>query len=437
MTKQDWKSLLKAIYNENCILLLGPNMAGQHQDGTFTPFTQLLAQELVEEELEVEDYDMTHAHNLAYVANVLDSLPNSRPLDSAYAAQEFYEYTVQQPNEMQELLAELPISLIINTSPDDLMVKALRKAGKYQVQFKYYNFNNDGVEAQETLLTPSLDAPLVYNLFGYYKKPTSLVISELHQLIFTKKIVEKNPRIPNAIMNQFRNDKIYLFLGFDWEQWHLRLLLSSLKLRDFKRPAIFAPYMPIRKVSRGIKDFYAQSFNFTFVDNNPLTFLQTLQGKYQEFVWRKRTKEKIFLAFDEQDKTCVKQLHQQLQVGFPKSEGTIWHSGLLGAGEEKDEIIRQRLATATTIIFLISVDFLINSTIRNRDWKIAIERYEQGDVRLIPIIARPCDWETEQILCTLHPILPKQNEQIKAISTWDNPEEAYCNIVDELQQIML
>lgn len=437
MTKREWKNLLRAMNSENCILLLGPNISGKQDGETFVPFTQLLVQKLVAEELEKETYDATHANDLAYIANVLDNLPNASPTESAYEAYEFYNTSSQQPNEIQELLANLPISMIINTSPDDLIVKALKKTGKHDVQFMYYDFSNDETKKNvEKLRNPSVTSPLVYNLFGYYKQPTSLVISELHQLIFTEKIVKQEPHIPDKVMGYFKSPvhKFYLFLGFDWEQWHLRLLLNSLNLRQSgnNAPRILASYPLQRKISHNIKNFYHQSFNFTFVDNQPIAFVKTLQQKYQEYVWQENTQQKIFLAFDREDKEYVEKIRKHLEIGFSKEERMIWHQGMLWVGDEKDKVIRNQLAKATTIILLISVDFLNNSTIRKREWEIAIKRFQGGEIRLIPIIIRPCNWKCEPILPTLDPILPKQNQEVKAISLWDNQEEAYYNIAKEL-----
>ncbi|MFK7908341.1 MAG: SIR2 family protein, partial [Chitinophagales bacterium] len=240
MTKRQWKNLLNAIHHGNCILMLGPAVSSREQNHQFTPFSQLFAEELAEElEEEKVDYAKEHRQNLSYISQLYEKINDVSPLDAVYAAKDFYKAQAQQPNSIHQTLAELPFHLILNTTPDDLMFKAMRKAGNFQTHHQHYNFSKNkskkadfDKDAETNWDEPTKSNPLIYNLFGFYEVPASLVLSQTQQVVFTSAVVSKNPRIPTAISSQFDGSKTYLFLGFDWEEWHLPLLLGSFNLHQ-------------------------------------------------------------------------------------------------------------------------------------------------------------------------------------------------------------
>jgi hypothetical protein len=59
-----------------------------------------------------------------------------------------------------------------------------------------------------------------------------------------------------------------------------------------------------------------------------------------------------------------------------------------------------------------------------------MERHEAGEVKVIPIILRPCDWETAPF-GKLQP-LPKNAEPI---TTWDNRDEAFLEVVKGIREV--
>jgi hypothetical protein len=61
----------------------------------------------------------------------------------------------------------------------------------------------------------------------------------------------------------------------------------------------------------------------------------------------------------------------------------------------------------------------------------AIQRHDQGTARVIPIILKPCDWQTTPF--GKLKAIPKDG---KAITTWENRDEAFFNVVQEIRRVV-
>jgi hypothetical protein len=63
--------------------------------------------------------------------------------------------------------------------------------------------------------------------------------------------------------------------------------------------------------------------------------------------------------------------------------------------------------------------------------KVALERHDNGSLRVIPVILEPCDWKSSP-LGKLKAI-PKDGQPI---STWTNENVAYLDVVTELRRVV-
>lgn len=72
-TSINWKKLINSIRNQECILVLGSNMASVNHHGQFIPIAHLLAEKLAKElHRQKSQYLLYHANNLAYLAKELE-----------------------------------------------------------------------------------------------------------------------------------------------------------------------------------------------------------------------------------------------------------------------------------------------------------------------------------------------------------------------------
>lgn len=140
---------------------------------------------------------------------------------------------------------------------------------------------------------------------------------------------------------------------------------------------------------------------------------------------------KVFVSYSRKDKGYEEELRIHFSGLKRRNVIKFWYDGLIIAGEEWDAAIKRNLEEANYIFFLISADFIHSDYINDVEIKRAIERHEQGKVKIIPIIARPCDHESLPL--SKFQALPKG---AKPIASWADRDEAYLDIVMEFKKLL-
>jgi hypothetical protein len=139
----------------------------------------------------------------------------------------------------------------------------------------------------------------------------------------------------------------------------------------------------------------------------------------------------IFISYAHEDESFEKQLIRHLTLLRSQGVITIWHDRDISAGEERAHEIDEHLNKAHLILLLVSTDFLASEYCYGIEMKRALERHEAGDVRVIPVILRPGDYEGA-LFGKLH-TLPANG---KPITLWPNPDEAHTEIAKGLRYII-
>ena len=101
---------------------------------------------------------------------------------------------------------------------------------------------------------------------------------------------------------------------------------------------------------------------------------------------------KVFISYSHKDEDIKNELDAHL-IGLKRSEKIdVWNDRKLIGGEEWNDAIIAELNAADIIILLISVSFLNSKYIWEKEVAIAMERHKNKAARVIPIIARSCDF---------------------------------------------
>lgn len=140
---------------------------------------------------------------------------------------------------------------------------------------------------------------------------------------------------------------------------------------------------------------------------------------------------KIFISYSNKDELFNEQLINHLSTLQRKEVIDGWCDKQLLPGENWDEEIKKALHECDLILFLVSPDLLSSDYIYNTELKISLERYEKGEVKIVPIILRPCFWRESEF--GRLQALPKG---AKALTTWDNIDEGYLSITEGLVKII-
>ena len=90
-------------------------------------------------------------------------------------------------------------------------------------------------------------------------------------------------------------------------------------------------------------------------------------------------------------------MHQQLQKHLKvlERQGMIstWTDHNISPGDDWGSQIHAHLNSARIILLLISPDYLASDYCYDIEARLAVERHEQGEARVIPIIMRPALWQ--------------------------------------------
>lgn len=141
---------------------------------------------------------------------------------------------------------------------------------------------------------------------------------------------------------------------------------------------------------------------------------------------------KMFFCYAHEDETLLDQLKRHLKPLQRQGIIDVWYDQDINAGTEWEKEINEHLNTADIILLLISPDFMNSEYCYSVEMKRALERHEQGEACVIPIILRHVHWEVKS-LYTLQ-ALPKDAFPVIS-SAWHSSDEAFFNVVEGILKV--
>jgi hypothetical protein len=111
----------------------------------------------------------------------------------------------------------------------------------------------------------------------------------------------------------------------------------------------------------------------------------------------------------------------------------IWYAHTMLPGAEWERERDRQLQAANLILLLISADFIGSHAHYSKEVLLAMERYDRGEARVIPIILRPVGWQ-ETLLGKLLP-LPDNGKPVTDAS-WKTQDFAFLNIVSGVKRVI-
>lgn len=280
--------LAKALSEGRCVLFLGPNML-QVSQGTgkaSVSFNELVASRIVNE-FNREDiyYDKSQSGNLNYVAQLFSKRPEYALSGLGELTNNLYK-NYQEEDKLEtkvyERLADLPFSIIVNTNPDDLLASIIKRKKPGSCVERYY----DPIDPEQTINQPPLPEGkiLFYNLLGTLSIPQSIQLTESQLISFTSCMVRGKPSLDTQVRLAFNDQTThYLFLGFDFDQWYMKLVVGSILGVAKQNPEqAFSTCSTNKPFSAFNREFYEDEFKFYFIDEDDLNlFVMKLVKAYQ------------------------------------------------------------------------------------------------------------------------------------------------------------
>lgn len=139
---------------------------------------------------------------------------------------------------------------------------------------------------------------------------------------------------------------------------------------------------------------------------------------------------KLFVSYSRKDERLLDELLKHLAV--LGREGLIVETDRreISSGEEWRSAISAHLEEADIILPLISSDFIASDYCYDVEMQRALQRHENGDARVIPIVLRPTDWSATP-LAKLQS-LPQDGE---AVTLWRDRDIAMLEVVKGIRVI--
>src|SRR6266567_2024682 len=94
----------------------------------------------------------------------------------------------------------------------------------------------------------------------------------------------------------------------------------------------------------------------------------------------------IFCCYAHEDEALLNQLKRHLIPLQRQGLIDIWYDRDISAGTEWEQEIKEHLNSAQIILLLVSPDFMASDYCYGVEMRRALERHEQKEVRVIPVI---------------------------------------------------
>jgi hypothetical protein len=296
-------SLAEALIMGRCVLFLGPEVLKVREGGVQLSFNEWIARKL-QERMENDNvyFDKGLNTNLSYMANCYKETPNYMFGDiAALSNSEFKSLLAQQRigREIYEQMAMLPLRIVINANPDDLLCNYINQRKADSCRLNYYDISSKEEARPQTEALSGLQvsgsgqvtAPqtVVYNIFGSFHNESSILHTEGEFLDFISRVTMGNPRLDNNLLAEFNEKDSYLFLGFDFEQWYFKVLFHLFKIKkdefnavscSFDAPGFGAanPLPANGRISVRTKEFFEEEFKMFFVSDDLQSFITDLNA---------------------------------------------------------------------------------------------------------------------------------------------------------------
>ncbi len=139
----------------------------------------------------------------------------------------------------------------------------------------------------------------------------------------------------------------------------------------------------------------------------------------------------VFLSYSHRDEPRRDRLEKHLALLKREGRITLWHDREIRGGEGWAERISDHLETADLVLLLVSADFLASDYCYETEMTRALERHNGGEARAVPIVLKPCDWQSAPF--GRLQALPRDD---RPVASWDDEEAAWAVVAKELRTVI-
>jgi internalin A len=140
---------------------------------------------------------------------------------------------------------------------------------------------------------------------------------------------------------------------------------------------------------------------------------------------------RLFYSYSHRDESLRNELETHLKLLQRQGLIETWNDRKIEAGDDWKQRIDENLERADIILLLISADFIASDYCYEKEMARAIERYQRGEARVVPVIVRDVNWQKAPFAKLQ--ALPKDG---KAVMTWTDKDSAWRNVSEGIERIV-
>jgi hypothetical protein len=138
-----------------------------------------------------------------------------------------------------------------------------------------------------------------------------------------------------------------------------------------------------------------------------------------------------FISYSHDDADMLTLLHKHLAQLQRDGLINTWTDRDILAGGNLDDSISKSLSNSKIFIALLSPGYIASNYCYDKEFLRAIQLQEEAELVIVPVIVEPCDWLNTPL--SKFKALPKDG---KSISTWENKNTAFVDVIQKLRQLI-
>lgn len=435
----DHAPILEALQSDECILLLGPRAATFEDECLQDLLADRFALRLGATAGGAAQLPQLARQFAASCRDQTDALEKTGAL-----LREFYTEFTDERLPVYDLAAQLPFKFVLNCTPDNLFVEALRRQDKQALFYPFHfakplfneEINRKAVNIEQEIAD---HRPLVYNLLGHYDDPSSLVLTDADRLRFLDVALQREGNTLPANVSYFflrqpvrRMRKTFVFLGFDFNEWYFRLFMHLLRRTHEHLPNSLT--LQNRDALNGDNGaFFEANFDMLFLPDDPLVFLQSLQRQLRAPAPEPAASGlELILLYHPDDEAARAELETYLSGLRRDGLVDIWHEAKILPGAAFEDEVRRHLAAARVVVPLVSASLLADQRLYDLLGD-AMRRHDNGEAKVVPLLLSLCD-VIDTPLYALNTFYPKPKG--RALNQKPDRAESLTNFAAELRGIV-
>ena len=140
---------------------------------------------------------------------------------------------------------------------------------------------------------------------------------------------------------------------------------------------------------------------------------------------------KLFYSYSHKDEEYRGELETHLKLMQRQSLIDTWHDRKIMPGENWKGKIDDNLERADIILLLVSADFIASDYCYDLEMGRALERENNGEAKVIPVIVRDVNWDNAPFARLQ--ALPKDG---KAVKLWKDKDTAWRNVSEGIEELV-